>query len=65
MTPQEHIAEAVAMIDRFDEPAKDGVPSMETRSVLVQAAQVHALIGIGQSLQEIRTALGQMKPIRI
>ena len=65
MTPQEHIAKAVDIMERFENTPAEDIPSLEVRSVAAQAAQTHALIGIGQSLQEIRVALGQMKPIRI
>ncbi len=65
MTSQEHMAKAIDVMDKIENTPAESIPSLEVRSVAVQVAQVHALIGIGQSLQEIRVALGQMKPIRI
>ena len=63
MDSQEHVAVADELLGRLNELNADR--DIATRTVLLQEIHAHALIGVGLSLQEIRVALGQMKPIRI
>ncbi len=70
MTPQEHMAKAVDIMAKVQNPGMPGGVPAEARSVAIQEAQAHALIGlgglVGSSLEEIKVALNRMqRPIRV
>jgi len=58
MTPQEHMATAVSIMGTLDERLP------ENRSIAIQEAQVHALIGLAavhESLEHIKVALNKIE----